>query len=133
MAKAKLATDVTVEVSVDPGSVDTGIAMRDRSLRSSYLETKLFPAATFTAAGVTHGAGGETIDGTLELHGVKKPVTLQIESTGEANLPLVARKHVVATTKLSRDAFGIHGAGSFLTMADEVLLRIEIDNPAAAK
>lgn len=133
VAYAAEPTGATIDVRIEPASVDTDLGMRDRSLRSGYFETEKFPTAAFTAAHVPLDGAPKEIEGELTLHGVTHPVTLHVAGDGDANVPLRARRRLTATTTLSRDAFGIKGTGSFLTMADEVALTIEIDLDAATR
>jgi len=70
---------------VDLASLDTGIGLRNRHMRENYLETDRWPMASFEG-GVTalrRGGSGEyraSVQGTLSIHGVEKPRT--IECTG---------------------------------------------------
>jgi polyisoprenoid-binding protein YceI len=125
------ASDVSVEVTVDPASIDSGVGLRDRAVRSSYLEVAKFPQARFTASGLRTDGGKEALPGTLELHGVTRPITLRIVEQGHTGRPFALRRSVTALVELSRKDFGISGTGAFLTMADTVRLRIEVRNPAA--
>jgi polyisoprenoid-binding protein YceI len=121
-------TDVSVDVEIGAAAINTGIGMRDKSLRNSYLDAEHFPTVKFTSSPLRDA---NTLPGTLDLKGIKAPIVLQIEKTAGEPDALAKRRHIVATTVVSRKTFGISGSGSFLTMADEVRLRIEIDNPAA--
>jgi polyisoprenoid-binding protein YceI len=80
-----LGDEVAIEVRVDLTSIDTGISMRDRHMRENHLHTDRFPHATFRADSVTGGTGAVltdgalhevTVAGELDLHGVKRPVSV---------------------------------------------------------
>jgi len=58
-----------IEIPLD--SLDTGIAMRTTHMKEKYLEISKYPNATVTDAKGKDGKGTAT----LELHGVKKPVS----------------------------------------------------------
>ena len=84
-------TDVsksTVEFEVKAASVDTGNEKRDQHLRSSdFFSAKQFPLITFKSTKVSPKEGKEDVlevTGDLELHGVKKSITVDVEITGRA-------------------------------------------------
>ncbi len=90
---------MSVRVEVDMASLDTGIAIRNRHMRDNHLHTGKFPRAVFrggTVTGASALAPGGTarfaLAGTLELHGVQKPVEAAVEMTrGTAGLQITAR------------------------------------------
>lgn len=76
-----LAGPVTLEVEVDLASFDTGKKKRNKHMRENHLETEKYPRAWFRAGTVLSSsaanlaAGQEAtliVQGTLDLHGVKK-------------------------------------------------------------
>ena len=84
-------TDVsksTVEFEVKTASVDTANEKRDQHLRSSdFFSAKQFPVITFKSTKVSAKEGKEDVlevTGDLELHGVKKSITVDVEITGRA-------------------------------------------------
>ena len=83
------ATDVSmsmVEFEVKAASIDTGNEKRDQHLRTSdFLSAKQFPVITFKSTKVSAKDGKEDVlevTGDLELHGVKKSITVDAEITG---------------------------------------------------
>lgn len=78
-----------VEVSIDVASVDSNHAERDKHLRSEdFLNTAKFPKATFVSTQYKP-TGDDTAEltGDLTLHGVTKPVTIQVEHIGMGDDP----------------------------------------------
>ena len=77
-----------VEFEVKTASVDTGNEKRDQHLRSSdFFSAKQFPLITFKSTKVSSKAGKADVlevTGDLELHGVKKSITVDVEITGRA-------------------------------------------------
>ncbi|RKU14983.1 polyisoprenoid-binding protein [Candidatus Poribacteria bacterium] len=77
-----------VEFEVKAASVDTGNEKRDQHLRSSdFFSAKQFPVITFKSTKVSMKEGKEDmleVTGDLELHGVKKSITVDVEITGRA-------------------------------------------------
>jgi polyisoprenoid-binding protein YceI len=66
---------------VDLNSLDTGIGLRNRHMRENYLETDKFPFTHFTgkltkAELVKEGEYAVTAEGTMFIHGVEKPLTV---------------------------------------------------------
>jgi len=73
-----------VEVEIDLASVDTGFGlmagfgMREWHIRHGhYLGVARYPKARFVSTDVRLNAGKLEIDGTLDLHGVTRPITLK--------------------------------------------------------
>ena len=98
-----------VSVSIDPASVDTNHAERDKHLRGSdFLDVKNYPDATFESTRYTGDANGGTLEGMLTLHGVTKPISIALEKLGEGMDPWGGyRAGFVGTTTLTRRDFGI--------------------------
>ena len=123
-------TKSTVNMTIDVGSVSTGQSMRDDDLKSAnFFDVAQYPTATFVSTGVSKSSNGLTVNGNLTLHGVTKPVTLEVEGpTG----PVPGMDHkphqgFSATTTLSRSAFGIGTKYPTSIVGDEVKLTIELD------
>src|SRR3954469_9767833 len=70
----------SVNVTIDVSSVDTGVAARDGDLKgTNFFDVAQFPTATFASTKVVKNGSGLTVSGNLTLHGVTKPVQLQVE------------------------------------------------------
>ncbi len=77
-----------VSVTIDPSSVDTNHAERDKDLRSSnYLEVESFPTITFVSTGYSGDASGGTMTGDLSLHGVTKSISFPVKRNAEGDDP----------------------------------------------
>ncbi len=101
----------SVEVTINVNSISTREPARDADLKSSrFFDAEKFPAITFKSTSVTEAGGGNyKIVGDLTMHGVTKPVTLDVESVSdEIKDPWgLLRRGATATTKISRKDFGI--------------------------
>ena len=120
----------TVNVTIDVSSVDTGVAQRDNDLKSpNFFDVAQFPTATFVSTSVTKSGGGLTVAGNLTLHGVTKPVTLNVEGPTGPRQGMDKKQHAgfSATTTISRTAFGIGAKMPPAVLGDEVQLTIEVD------
>ena len=80
-------TKSSVDVTIDVSTVDTGTSGRDADLKSDHIfDAKAqFPTATFTSTSVAkNGSSKLTVAGNLTLHGVTKPVTLEVDAAPQA-------------------------------------------------
>lgn len=95
----------SVKVEIDPASIDTNHSDRDDHLRSpDFFDVKQFPKMTFTSTGFT----GNKLMGNLTMHGVTKPVTLDVNVIGEGEDPWGGyRKGFEASATLMRSDWGI--------------------------
>jgi polyisoprenoid-binding protein YceI len=123
-------TKSTVNMTIDANSVDTGVPPRDTDIKSSSLfDTTQFPTATFQSTSVAKTANGLTVNGNLTLHGVTKPVVLQVEGPMGPVPGMDHKPHsgFSATTTISRTAFGIGSKYPTAVLGDDVQLSIELD------
>lgn len=119
---------------IDATSIDTNVAKRDEHLKSKdFFEAETYPTITFESTGA-HDLQGDTakLDGVLTIHGVAKPVTLDVEVHGEGTDPWGnTRLGLTATTTINRKDFGLGWnqvleSGQLLVGEDiEITLEIE--------
>jgi polyisoprenoid-binding protein YceI len=104
-------TKSTVEVTIDLSSVNTNEPKRDTHLKSpDFFDTAKFPSATFKSTKVQKaGKNKLKVTGDLSLHGVTKPVVLEVEGPTDAfKTPFgTTVRGVHATAKIDRKDFGI--------------------------
>lgn len=104
-------TKSKVEVMIDTASIDTGVAKRDDHLKSpDFFDTAKYPSMTFVSQKVKKAGNGKLkVDGLLTLHGITKPVTLDVAGPTKAykdpwgNI----KRGATATTKINRKDFGL--------------------------
>lgn len=79
----------SVEVNIDTASIDSNHAERDKHLRSKdFLEVRKYPTAKFISTSFKEQAEGKALlKGKLTLHGVTRPVTIQLEHIGHGADP----------------------------------------------
>lgn len=120
----------TVEFEVKTASVDTGNEKRDQHLRSpDFFSAKQFPVITFKSTKVGMKEGTEDVlevTGDLELLGVKKSITVDVEITGRGKgrhgEALIGFQSVFT---INRSEFGMtYGAGS---VSDDIQLTVSIE------
>ena len=120
-------TKSSVSATIGTGSVDSNSRKLDEKLVSSdYFDVAKFPTATFKSTRVEKGATPDRlkVTGDLTLHGVTRPVMLDVVVTKVGDHPL--RKAPAAgfdaTATIKRSDFGIT---NYLPMAaDEVRLHV---------
>src|SRR5271163_2484747 len=103
-------TKSTVNVTIDVTTVDTGVSQRDTDLKSAnFFDVAQFPTATFVSTSVAKSGNGLTVSGNLTLHGVTKPVVLQVQGPRGPITGMDKKAHsgFSATTTLKRTDFGI--------------------------
>jgi polyisoprenoid-binding protein YceI len=123
-------TKSTVNVTIDVNTIDTGVSGRDADLKSAGMfDVAQFPTATFTSTSIAKTANGLTVNGNLTLHGVTKPVVLQVEGPMGPIPGMDHKPHAgfSATTTISRTAFGIGTKYPAAVLGDDIPLSIELD------
>jgi polyisoprenoid-binding protein YceI len=75
-----------IDVTIDATSIDTRDEKRDGHLRSpDFFDTEKFPNLTFKSTSVVKTDDGFAATGDLTIHGVTKPVTLEVETPSAPN------------------------------------------------
>jgi polyisoprenoid-binding protein YceI len=126
-------TKSSVNAAIRVASVDTGIADRDKDLRSDgFFDADKFPTITFVSHRIEKKDAKIIAHGTLTMKGVAKEIDLPISPAGEFQLPNNGNKiigfHV--SMKLDRRDYGITWEHQALAnfVGDEVTVNIDIIN-----
>jgi polyisoprenoid-binding protein YceI len=116
--------------SVDLTGLKSDKSMRDRRVQST-LQTSTYPTATFTAEGVTGfdpsiAAGQEqtlNLQGTLDLHGVKKEITWVVKARKLSGVITA-----LATVTFPFEDFNLSppNIGGFVSVQDHITLQVQI-------
>ena len=70
-------TDAKISFSLNINSIDTNQSQRDEHLKSAeFFDAEKYPTIKFTSTSITKTASGYSAAGTLDMHGVQKPVTI---------------------------------------------------------
>ena len=119
---------------LDPSSVNTGVSVRDDHLRSvDFFDTQRFPEIVFRSAAISLTAKDRyAVSGTLTMHGVDRPVTLDARVAGDGIDPFGNRRAgVSARTTLNRKDFGLNWnrvlESGGLLVGDEIDINLEIE------
>jgi polyisoprenoid-binding protein YceI len=123
-----------VEASIDASSIDTNVPERDKHLRSAdFFDVEKYPKITFKSTNVTNvSKESAKVEGLLNLHGVEKPVTLDLQIHGVGKDPWGnTRAGFTATTTLNRKDFGLNWNKALETggvlVGDEVKITLEVE------
>ncbi len=122
------------EATIQAASIDTRLKQRDDHLRSAdFFEVEKYPTLTFKSTGVSNVTPtGAILNGVLTIHGVEKPVALDLKIHGVAKDPWGnTRSGFTTTTKVNRKDFGIEWNKALDTggvlLGDEVEITIEVE------
>ena len=124
----------SVEATIDATTLNTNDDQRDAHVRSAdFLDVEKFPTITFRSTKVTAAGNGDwKVDGTLTIHGVSKPVTLEVEApTQESKDPYGnLRIGASAATKIKRSEFGLNFNAVLETggvmLGDELKIQLDV-------
>ena len=129
-----------VDAAIDPASINTDNDKRDGHLKSpDFFDAAKFPAMSFKSTKVTDVKGDSAkLLGNLTMHGVTKPVVLDLEIGGTTKDPWGNQKAgFSAKGKVNRKDFGIIwnktlDAGG-LMLGEEVEVTIDVEAQVKAK
>ena len=133
-------TKSKVDFSADVASINTREAKRDAHLKSpDFFDEAKFPKLTFKSTKVEKaGEGKYKLTGDLTMHGVTKPVVLEVEGPSAAlKSPFgVMTRSLSASGKINRKDWGLTWNKSIesggLLVGDEVKLEIDVELNAKA-
>ena len=130
----KDAAHAGVQASIDAASIDTGDEKRDAHLKTAdFFDAEKFPTITFKSTKVEAASDRRyKLHGDLTMHGVTKPVVLDVEATSEVKgMRGETRAGARATTKVNRKDFGISWSksmdGGGVVVGDEVEVTIDVE------
>jgi polyisoprenoid-binding protein YceI len=128
-------TKSSVEATIDVTTIDTREPKRDEHLKSpDFFDVAKFPTITFKSTKVEKaGKGALKVTGDLTMHGVTKPVVLNVTGpTAEIKDPWgMTRRGISATAKLNRNDYGvsynkvIEGGGAMV--GNEITIELEVE------
>jgi Uncharacterized conserved protein len=137
-------TKSSAQITIDTTTINTREPKRDAHLKSpDFFDTEKFPTITFKSTKIAKGEGNTLkVSGDLTIHGVTKPVVLNVEHTPETLAGGKTLRGLTATTKINRKDFGLNWnktieAGG-VVVGDEVTITVEMElvkqgTPTAAK
>ena len=118
-----------VSATIDPSLITTGVEERDTHLKSAdFFDVAKYPTVTFVSTKVEPGPGQSgKVYGDLTLHGVTKPVVLDVtfNGVGSGFVPLSVKTGFSAVTTIKRSDFGV--SKYVPLVGDDVQLNIEVE------
>lgn len=118
-----------VDVTIQVADIVTGIPELDKHLKSAaFFDVMKFPTATFVSDKVTlSGKDKAKVHGILTLHGISKPITLDVKLNKTGISPITNKNTIgfMATTTLKRSDFGM--TTLLPGLGDEVKIDIEVE------
>ncbi len=118
-----------VDVKINVADIVTGIPDLDKSIRSKlFLNAEKFPTATFVSDKIgVKDNNISTVSGILTVHGVSKPVVLNVKLNKKGQNPITEKESVgyTASTELKRSDFEINTL--LPGLGDDVKIDIEVE------
>jgi polyisoprenoid-binding protein YceI len=131
-------TNSRVNIDINVASIDTREPQRDTHLRSAdFFDVEKFPNLTFRGTVVEGSVDEFKLTGDLTIHGVTRPVTLDVTHEGRAKDPWGGERiGFSAIGKIKRSDFGLTWnaaleTGGFL-VGDDVKISIDVEAVKAA-
>jgi polyisoprenoid-binding protein YceI len=119
--------------TIQAKTVDTGVAMRDKDLRSAnFFDVEKYPTITFVTKKAEQKNGQAVLTGDFTMHGVTKQISLPMELSGPIKDPWGnTRIGLSAKTKLSRKDYGLTYSKTLetggLVVGDEIEIEINAE------
>ncbi|SFE04631.1 Polyisoprenoid-binding protein YceI [Chitinophaga sp. CF118] len=108
-------------VTIDVASINTGNGLKNTHAKGgNWFEAKKYPVITFTSKEITKAGNGYSAKGTLEMHGVKKEITIPFTFARNGNGGTFSGKFDV-----NRTDFGIGSPGG---KVDDII-KLEVTVP----
>ena len=124
-----------VDVTIDANTVDTGEAKRDADLKSAnFFDVAHYPTITFKSTKIERiSAAKMKVAGNLTIHGITKPVVLDVEGPSGAIKDPYGNTRVAlnATTTVNRMDYGVKWNakmdGGGIVVGDDVNIDIDLE------
>lgn len=126
-------TKSSLEFSADIASIDTGVADRDKHLRSGdFFDAEKHPKLSFKSKKITKAGKGYKIKGDLTIRGVTKEVTLDATLSDAVTNPWGKQvRGAKISGKINRNDFGVSWNKSLdkggLVVGEEVAIEIKLE------
>ncbi|HEX2605980.1 MAG TPA: YceI family protein [Flavisolibacter sp.] len=122
-------SDAVVEMTADVASINTHIDMRDKHLKSAdFFDAEKFPKLSFKSTAIkAAGKGKYKLTGDLTLHGITKPVTLDLWHRGTIEHPMskAPTSGFQVTGMIRRSDFNLGAGFPAPMLSDEVHIKAD--------
>lgn len=123
-------TKSSVQATADIATVNTNQEKRDQDLKSpKYFDATQYPQLSFKSTSLSNAGGKLTLNGELTLHGVTKPVTLELDGPAppQTDKNGKTRSGFSASGKLMRTDFGVGAGVPSAVIGDEIRFSIDVE------
>ena len=120
----------SVHVTIDVNTLDTGLSQRDSLVKSAeFFDVDQFPTASFESTRVSHEGANLKVQGNLTLHGITRPVELDVEGPSASVAGMDHKPHsgYSATAIINRKDFGVGPSFASTLVSDEIKLTIDLE------
>lgn len=117
----------SVTIAIEMDSVDTAVQKRNDHLKSpDFFDAVQFPTSSFVSKSVKKTSDRKySVTGDLELHGVTKPITLDLEHVGFSDTKMGVRAGFYGMFTVKRSDYGISALPEAL--GDEVQITVSLE------
>jgi polyisoprenoid-binding protein YceI len=122
-----------VNIDINVASIDTREAQRDAHLRSAdFFDVEKFPKMTFRGTEIEGALHQFKLTGDLTIHGVTRPITLDVTHEGRGKDPWGGERiGFAATGKIKRSDFGLTWNAALetggLLVGDDVKISLDVE------
>ena len=124
-------TDAVIELKADVASINTGIDRRDEHLKGAdFFDAVKYPTFNFTSTGLQNAGNNKyKVTGNLTLHGVTKPINLDLWYRGTTTNPQskAPTSGFQVTGKIKRSDFGIATGFPAAMLGDEITIKADAE------
>lgn len=123
-------SDAVITLNADVSSINTAVEMRDNHLKSAdFFDAVKYPKLTFKSTSIRPaGTNKFKVTGDLTLHGVTKPVTMDMLFRGTGKNPAANNAEVAGvqvTGMIKRSDFGVGSKFPAPMISDEVWIQAD--------
>ena len=122
-------SDAAFELTADATTINTDVEMRDNDLKGDgWFDVQKYPTLTFKSTSlVKSGTNKYTLKGNLTMHGITKPVTMELVYRGTITNPMSKKQDAgfKLTGTLKRSDFGIGPKYPSAIVSDEVEIKAD--------
>ena len=122
-------SDAVIELTADAASINTDVDMRDNDLKSEgWFDVQKYPNLTFKSTSLQkNGANKYILKGNLTMHGVTKPVTMDLIYRGTITNPMSKKQDAgfKLTGTLKRSDFNLGAKYPSAMVSDEVQIKAD--------
>jgi polyisoprenoid-binding protein YceI len=119
-------SDAIFNLSIKAESINTGIQQRDTHLKSAdFFDVATYPTITFKSTGIKKVSEGKyKLTGDLTIHGITKPVTMDLWYRGTISHPMTKKPDAGfrLTGTLKRSDFEVGGKFPAAMLSEEVTI-----------